>query len=259
MRVTALAGRLPEPPSLCVVKFGSSVLETPKHARRAAEEVARLAARGGVVAVVSAFAGETDGLLAEARDLAGGARSRHAAALVSLGETRAGLALAIACEAAGLDAAFLDIAAIGLRADGPDDEAAPTRVDGEALARAAGAHDVVIVPGFVGLGDDGRRVLLGRGGSDLTAVFLARALGLTTATLLKDVDGVYDRDPALHADARRFDALSWKDAEAVAGRLVQARAIRFAAEHRVDILVRRLGADRATRIGDARDRADAVA
>jgi homoserine dehydrogenase len=105
------------------------------------------------------------------------------------------------------------------------------------------------VPGFAAL-KDGRTVLLGRGGSDLSAVFFASALGLRTATLVKDVDGVYDRDPAqAGAAAHRFEALSYDEAARVAGKLVQPRAIRFAQAQGVAIHVRRLGEDRATRIG----------
>ena len=243
-RRTALAA------PVTVAKFGSSVLERPDDARRVAAEIARLSARGEkIVAVVSAFSGETDRLVADAAALSDAARSRYCAALVSLGETRAALSLAIACEAAGLDPVFLDVEAIDLPAEGPDEEATPVGVDADRIRAALDAHDVVIVPGFVGLGADGRRVLLGRGGSDLTAVFLAGALALEAATLVKDVDGVYDTDPALHADARRLDTLTWSHAEAVAGKLVQTRAIRFAATHDVAIAVRRLGEDRATLIG----------
>lgn len=242
----------PEGAPFSVVKFGSSVLDAPSDARRVAAEIARLSSFGEkTLAVVSAFRGETDRLIAEAAALSGAKASRHAAALVSLGEARAALALAVACEAQGAAAAFVDVEAIALRAEGPCDEATPVDVDAVALADAVRSHDVVIVPGFVAMGADGRRVLLGRGGSDLTAVFLARALGLGVATLVKDVDGVYDRDPARYADARRLDALGWSEAEAVAGRLVQARAIRFAAAHGIAIAVRRLGEDRATLIGDA--------
>jgi homoserine dehydrogenase len=115
-------------------------------------------------------------------------------------------------------------------------------------------RDVVIVPGFAAVGPSGDIVLLGRGGSDLTAAFLAGALGLGEATLLKDVDGVYDRDPALFgASALRFARIGWNKAAGVAGRLVQPKAIAFAAAHSTAIRIRRTGDARATVIGAADD------
>ena len=233
-----------------VVKFGSSVLQSPVDAAGAAAEIARLS-RGGAktVAVVSAYFGETDRLIAEARALSADAPSKLAARLVSLGEERAALGLAIACEAAGLAAAYLNIEAIGLVGAGPDDEADPVSLNAPVIRAALRTHDAVIVPGFAAL-KDGRHVLLGRGGSDLSAVFLAAELGLETATLVKDVDGVYDRDPAVAgAAAKRYEQLTFEDAARVAGKLVQPRAIRFAESQGVGICVRRLGEDRATLIG----------
>lgn len=234
-----------------VVKFGSSVLRAPADAAIVAQEIARLSARGEkIVAVISAFLGDTDRLLAESSSLSGGGPSRYAARLVSLGEERACLCLALACEAIGLRADYLDVEALDLAAAGPDDEATPISADREFLFEVVNARDVAIIPGFAAL-KDGRHVLLGRGGSDLSAVFLAALLGQTETTLIKDVDGVYDRDPAVAgAEAQRFEALGYDEALRVAGKLVQERAIRHAQTEGVAIRVRRLGADDATTISD---------
>lgn len=234
---------------ISVVKFGSSVLRAPEDAAAGAAEIRRLAARGEkAIVVVSAFLGDTDRLIGEAALLSRGSSTVHANQLISLGEMRACLALAIACEAAGLDPAVLDIEALGLGAEGPDDEATPVSVDRARVEAALSSADVVIIPGFAAR-KDGRTVLLGRGGSDLTAVFLAATLGCRSATLVKDVDGVYDRDPAqAGGSARRFETLGYDEAAGVAGKLVQPRAIRFAEARGVAIHVRRLGEDRATRI-----------
>lgn len=237
--------------AVSVVKFGSSVLRGPADAEAAAAEIARLSARGDkIVAVISAFLGETDRLLAESSALSKGRPSQHAARLVSLGEERACLCLAIACEAMGLRADYLDVETLDLAAAGPDNEATPISANRARLHEAVNAHDVAIIPGFAAL-KDGRHVLLGRGGSDLSAVFLAALLGQRAATLIKDVDGVYDRDPAVAgAQAQRFEALGYDEAMRVAGKLVQERAIRYAQTEGVAIRVRRLGADDATTISD---------
>lgn len=243
-----------EKPSLSavVVKFGSSVLRDKADLPRVVSEIYRRRRAGRkVIAVVSAFAGETDALIEEAASL-GGAKSRHAPRLIALGEERSAALLAIACEDVGLDAFVLDARTLSLSAGGPVDDAHPEAIDVALLETAIAARDVVIVPGFVALGATGEPVLLGRGGSDLTAVFLAAALRLGETTLMKDVDGVYDRDPnAGDGEAQRFATLDWAGARAVAGKLLQPKAIDFAASHGVAINVERINAASGTRISGA--------
>lgn len=240
------------PASAAVLKFGSSVLRDPSDLPLVASEIYRRRRDGKkVVAVVSAFAGETDALIAEAASL-GGAKSRHAPRIIALGEERSAALLAIACETIGLDALVLDARTLSLTAGGPVDDAHPDTVDVALLKTALATRDVIIVPGFVALGASGEPVLLGRGGSDLTAVFLASALRLGETTLMKDVDGVYDRDPnADGAGALRYTELDWRQAREVAGKLLQPKAIDFAASHDVAIRVERLNAGAGTRVSAA--------
>lgn len=245
---------------VAVLKFGSSVLRTREDLPSVISEIYRHAREGRkVVAVVSAFAGETDLLINEATEAGAGPLSRHAPRLISLGEERSAALLAIACEAAGLDARILGSRALSLRAGGPVNDAHPDSVDADTLRDELARRDVVIVPGFVALSAEGEPVLLGRGGSDLTAVFLASALGLRETTLMKDVDGVYDRDPAkAHGEALRYRRLDWQGAREVAGKLLQPKAIEFAASHNVAIRVLRLNGNDGTLVssrGEAPSRA----
>ena len=99
------------------------------------------------------------------------------------------------------------------------------------------------------IGASGEPVLLGRGGSDLTAVCLAHGLDLDEVTLVKDVDGVYDKDPAkAGADAKRYHVLDWALAGEVAGKLLQPKSIEFAQKRKVAINVRQLGDEQGTRV-----------
>ena len=238
-----------------VLKFGSSVLRNPADLPTVVTEIYRYARSGrGVVAVVSAFEGETDALLKLADAFGAGARSRHAPRLISLGEEKAASLLAIACDRVGLSAVILGARRLNLRATGAVDDAAPEGADPSPLWDALKKHDLVIAPGFVAISPTGEPVLLGRGGSDLTAVVLADALGLSSATLVKDVDGVYERDPAGPdgVGARLFERLDWTDAASVAGGLLQSKAIEFAERRNIELRVARPGAARATRVGAAR-------
>ncbi len=75
---------------------------------------------------------------------------------------------------------------------------------------------IIIVPGFIGLGHDGHVVTLGRGGSDLTATVLGRALAARSVTLWKDVPGVMTADPRLVPGARVVQFLDVREASELA-------------------------------------------
>lgn len=222
-----------------VMKFGSSVLSGPADAPSVASDIYAQVRRGyRVVAVVSAFAGETDRLLGEARALGLAHNNPLLPAYVVQGEERSAALAAIACDRIGLSAATLSVRDLGIVAEGPPEHARPIALDRSALDRVLEQHEVVVVPGFGALSPAGRIVLMGRGGSDLTALFLAAELGLDHVQLIKDVDGLYDRDPHVDPQARRYDQASWAEAKALGGGLVQPDALDLAATRRLRVEVR---------------------
>ena len=224
---------------LVVMKFGSSVLVDPADAPKVASDIYAEVRRGRrVVAVVSALAGETDRLLGEARALGLAHDNALLPAYVVQGEERAAALVALACDRIGLCAATLSVGDLGLVAEGPGEHARPATLDRAALESALQKHEVVVVPGFGALSPEGRVVLLGRGGSDLSALFLAAELGLDSVQLVKDVDGLYDRDPNAFPDARRYDQASWAEARALGGGLVQPDALDLAETRGLKVEVR---------------------
>ena len=234
-----------------VLKFGSSILRSPADAPAVASAVyAHVRAGRRVVAVVSAFGGQTDKLLADARGLGLAHENDLLPGYVALGEEKAAALVAIACDRIGLDAAALSVRELGVVADGPAEHARPSALRGEALRKALERHQAVIVPGFGAVRPDGRLALLGRGGSDLTAVFLAAELGLDKVRLVKDVDGLYDHDPrAAGAAARRYRRIDWDGARRLAGQLVQRDAIDLGQDRAVEIEIAALDRAEGTVIG----------
>lgn len=240
-------------PGLVILKFGGSVLRDEASLGGAVHEVYRWRRDGRrVLAVVSALAGRTDELLARASRLGLGAASRARAALAAGGELESAALLAALLERSGVPAACLPA---GIVAHGPGHDATPvatrTRLLRDALARLG----VVVCPGYIAADTRGETVLLGRGGSDLTALCLAQALGAGRCILVKDVDGLYDRDPALAGPAaRRYLAAGWDDALATDGSIIQHKAVRFAQRHRLGFELGALNATGWTRIGAERAR-----
>ena len=236
---------------IAVLKFGSSVLRTPEDIPEVVSENYRHVRCGEkVIAVVSAFLGRTDALLGQARALGGVRDNKHLPRFVALGEEQAAALTAIGCDRVGLEAHALGVRELGIVAEGSPEDAVPVRLEASALDAALAAHEVVVIPGYGAVNEDGDVVLLGRGGTDLTAVFLAAELGLGHVRLLKDVDGVYDSDPNIAGDvASRYAELDWKTARLVAGKLVQRRAVEVAEQRRVVVEVAALGRQAASLIG----------
>lgn len=235
-----------------VLKFGSSVLRSAADLPDVVTEIYRKVREGvRVVAVVSALGDATDRLFAEAEEHGCPHDNPHGPAYVSLGEQATVALLAMACDRAGLSVRGLAPHELRLTARGDPFDAQPVALAQRLrdLARA-GDSDVLIVPGFVAIDDEDRIVLLGRGGSDLTAVYLAHCLG-APVRLIKDVDGVYDRDPHEDRGALRFGMVSWEAARSVAGVLVQPKALEFAERNGLELQVSALGRTSATWIGRA--------
>jgi len=237
-----------KPLKLCVLKFGSSVLQKPDDYVRAAHEIYRHTRAGEkVVAVVSALEGETDALFAVGGDVGQGSSDGLMARLVRCGELKSAALMGLALERTGIPSAVLDPHEMGLMADGEPLDANLTGLDSERVLAHFEKADVIVAPGFFGEGVAGP-VTLGRGGTDLTAVEFAHWLDADRVRLIKDVDGVYTDDPARVADAERLDQLDYDEAVRVSRGLVQEKAIFRARDNQVVIEVAALGRPYATRI-----------
>ena len=232
-----------------VLKFGSSILTHEQEVWAVVSEIKRELARGRtVVAVVSAMWGVTDRLIEGAKKVVESLDGPALARLLATGEHVTASLVSLALAQEGIGHTLLDARALRLRAEGPTADSDPVSVDSDAIERALGRGPVVVLPGFEAVDENGEATLLGRGGSDLTAVFIADAIG-ADVRLIKDVDGVYERDPARVGPApRRYSAIAYDRVGSVAGRLVQQKAVDYAAERNLPIRVTALNSDTGTLI-----------
>ena len=236
---------------LAVLKFGGSVLGTARDYAAAVADVRRHQRRGErVLAVVSALKGATDSLLADAHYFGPEPEPAATASLLATGEAASAARLALALNAAGVEASLLDPSAIGLTTRGPLLDAEPVAADDEAIRHALERSGVAVIAGFYGRDTAGGYALFGRGGTDLTALFLAHRLGARACRLLKNVDGVYEHDPdAAGAKPRRYETISWDDALKLGSRVIQPKALHFARRERVEFDVAAVGSPHGTRVG----------
>lgn len=231
-----------------VLKFGSSVLHSREELPRAVHEIYRWIRRQyRVVAVVSAFAGETDRLLGTVDDYRD-ACPEAIARVVATGEETATAFLALELDRFGIPAQVLDPSQIQLIAETTSNDTEPVSADILAIENVFKLGRVAVIPGFVARDRLGRVALFGRGGSDLSALFLAKQLD-ARCRLIKDVDGIYDADPATCSGAKRFDEINFPDVLAIGGRIVQPKAIAFGRKTGVSFEVAALGENYATVVG----------
>ncbi len=240
--------------SFVVLKFGSSVLRSENDLPTAVHEIYRHWRQGKqVVAVVSAFGNTTDELMRRAENLCSKPDMSTLAALLATGEAASSALLGLALNRVGIEARVLDAAQVGLRTVGGRLDADPISVDAARLS-AESRRAVVVLPGFVARGESGDTTLLGRGGSDLTALFLAHRLS-AQCILIKDVDGFYTSDPtSVGVRPPRFAEVSYDTAARVGGSVVQLKAIRFAQAQGLRFLITAIGAGAVTEVGPFSDR-----
>jgi homoserine dehydrogenase len=243
---------------LIVLKFGGSVLLDESRLRLAVHEIYRWKREGyRVVAVVSAFAGKTDDLLSRCDRFASREGALARAGVVATGELESAAFLGIHLDRAGIPASVITPGAASFLATGDPLDANPYSINAALLHEALQRDGVVVFPGFVALDDRSRAVVLGRGGSDLTALFLAHALGAHECRLIKDVDGLYEFDPQRASPPpRRFANASYEDALNTDGSIIQHKAVRFAQERGLSFTLARFNGSRPTVIGPAQSRFD---
>ena len=193
-----------------VMKFGGTSLMDTDRVAKAAGKVADEVRRGRQVAVVVSAQGHTtDALTQKALAQNPDPSRRELDVCLTAGEQVSAALFAMALEALGVAAVSLTGAQAGIFTDGVHGDARIREIDTTRLERELAGGRVCVVTGFQGAGPNGDITTLGRGGSDTSAVALAAWLGAEECRIYTDVDGVYDRDPRLFPDARKFSAIGY--------------------------------------------------
>jgi len=227
--------------ALIVQKYGGTSVGSAERVKNVARRVARWKAMGHqLVVVVSAMAGETNRLIALAREVQAHPDPRELDVMVSTGEQVTIALLAMALMDLGLKARSYTGAQVKILTDSSFTRARIVSID-EKRIRADLADDcVVVVAGFQGVDEQGNITTLGRGGSDTTGVALAAALKADECQIYTDVDGVYTTDPRIVPEARRLKSITFEEMLEMASlgsKVLQIRSVEFAGKYNVRLRV----------------------
>ncbi|MCW2131473.1 aspartate kinase [Arthrobacter sp. VKM Ac-2550] len=229
--------------NVIVQKYGGSSVADAAGIRRVAQRVAETQASGHqVVAVVSAMGDATDDLLDLAASVSPHPPARELDTLLTTGELVSAALLAIALADLGADVRTFTGSAAGLITDDFHGKARIVDVDPRRIRACLKNGQIAVVAGFQGRSRKGKTVTtLGRGGSDLTAVALAAALGASVCEVYTDVDGIYTADPRIVPNARKIDVLASEEMlefAASGAKVLHLRCIEYARRFGVPIHVR---------------------
>ena len=227
--------------ALIVQKYGGTSVGSAGRIKNVARRVAKWAGEGHqLVVVVSAMAGETNRLIALAKEVQTHPDPRELDVMVSTGEQVTIGLLAMALTDLGVKARSYTGAQVKILTDSVHTRARILRIDEERIRGDLGAGCVVVVAGFQGVDEAGNITTLGRGGSDTTGVALAAALKADECQIYTDVDGVYTTDPRIVPEARRVKTITFEEMLEMASlgsRVLQIRSVEFAGKYQVKLRV----------------------
>ncbi len=194
------------------MKFGGSSVADPDKIKDVARRLVEARERGvRVVATVSATGDTTDGLLSLAQEVSPEPHPRELDMLLSTGERIACALVAMAVHDLGYEAVSFTGSQAGIITDPVHTKAKIREITPVRVVEALDLGKIVLVAGYQGFSRDTMDVTtLGRGGTDLTAVALAAALG-ASCEVYSDVAGVFTADPRIVPDARKLDKVSYEE------------------------------------------------
>ena len=225
-----------------VQKFGgTSVADIGCIKSVAAHVKSEVDAGSQVAVVVSAMAGVTNHLVDWAGEVANLYDAREYDVVVATGEQITSGLLAMALQDLGVSARSWLGWQVPINTDSTHGRARIEGIDTAELDRRLDNGEVPVLAGFQGIGTDNRITTLGRGGSDISAVALAAALGAERCDIFTDVDGIYTSDPRIVAKARKLDKITYEEMLEMASlgaRVLHSRSIELAMKHGVSLQVR---------------------
>jgi len=227
---------------LIVQKYGGSSVGDVGRIERVCEKIISYAKKGNKLAVVvSAMGDTTDELITLARKINPEPEEREMDMLISTGEQISSALLAMALHRQGYEAISFTGSQVGIITDKYHTKAKILKIETDRIKKELSAGKIVIIAGFQGKSTKSEITTLGRGGSDLSAVALAVALGADMCEIYTDVEGIYTADPRIVKNAKKLNYITFDEMLELAARgaqVMQTRAVEVGKKFNMPIYVK---------------------
>ncbi len=225
-----------------VLKFGGTSVGTIERIQHVADIVKKEQSYGNkVIVVVSAMAGKTNELIKLSNEISDDFNKREMDVLLSSGEQ-------VTCALLSGALIRLDVKAkswlnwqVPILTDGEHTNSRIINMHVEKIDEYLNNGGIAIIPGFQGVSKNGDITTIGRGGSDATAVAVAKIFNAESCEIYTDVDGVFSTDPNKIPVARKIDKISYDEMlelSSLGAKVIQSSAVQTAMIYNIPLEVR---------------------
>jgi len=225
-----------------VLKFGGTSVGTPERIQHVANIIKKEHLAGNkIIAVVSAMAGKTNELIGLSNKISEKFNKRELDVLLSSGEQVASALLSGALIELEVKAKSWMNWQIPILTSGDHANSRIINMNIEQIDNYLNEDGVAIIPGFQGISSQGNITTIGRGGSDATAVAVAKILNADSCEIYTDVDGVYSTDPNKIPVAKKIDKISFDEMlelSSLGAKVMQSSAVQTAMMYDIPLEVK---------------------
>ena len=231
-----------------VLKFGGTSVGTIERILHVAKIIKKEYDAGNeVIAVVSAMSGKTNELLKQSKIISEDFDKRELDVLLASGEQVTSALLAGALIKFGINSKSWLNWQIPILTEGENSNARIINMSTSSINKFLSEKGVAIIPGFQGISKVGDITTIGRGGSDATAVAIAKIFDADLCEIYTDVDGVYSTDPNKIPVAKKIDRISYDEMlelSSLGAKVMQSSAVQTAMMYNIPLEVKSTFTDR---------------
>ena len=230
-----------------ILKFGGTSVGTIERIQHVANIIRKEHVSGNqIIAVVSAMSGKTNELIELSKEISEKFDKRELDVLLSTGEQVTSALLCGALIKLNLKARSWLNWQIPILTEGEHSNSRIVNMNVSKINEFI-KDGIAIVPGFQGISKNGDITTIGRGGSDATAVAIAKLFNAETCEIYTDVDGVFSSDPNNVPVAKKIDKISYEEMlelSSLGAKVMQSSAVQTAMIYDIPIEVRSTFTDR---------------
>ncbi len=231
-----------------VLKFGGTSVGSIDRIKHAAKIIKKESDLGNkLIVVVSAMAGKTNELISLSKLVSDNFIKRELDVLLSTGEQVSCALISGALNEIGIKTKSFMNWQIPILTEGENNNARIINMNVNKINDYLSEGGVAIIPGYQGISSQGEITTIGRGGSDASAVAIAKIFNTDTCEIYTDVDGIYSTDPNNIPVAKKIDKISYEEMlelSSLGAKVMQSSAVQTAMIYDIPLQVRSTFTDR---------------